>query len=110
MRYLHLNPLRAGLVKSLRGLDVFSWSGHAVILGNREAPWQDIGYVLQQFGDTSVRAAICHFAVTRMGISLATVARFPGVSPPAVKQAMERGKDKVEGLEVKVERLVDKFI
>ena len=35
VRYIHLNPLRAGLVGDVEGLDVFPWSGHAVIVGNR---------------------------------------------------------------------------
>jgi putative transposase len=38
IRYIHLNPLRAGLVKDLRELDKHAWSGHSVILGRRENP------------------------------------------------------------------------
>jgi len=30
VRYIHLNPLRAGLVPSMRKLDTYKWSGHAV--------------------------------------------------------------------------------
>jgi len=33
VRYIHLNPLRAGLVESLDALDAYPWSGHAVIMG-----------------------------------------------------------------------------
>jgi len=35
VRYIHLNPLRAGLVKDMDGLARYPWSGHAVLLGNR---------------------------------------------------------------------------
>jgi putative transposase len=35
VRYIHLNPLRAGLVESLDVLDSYQWSGHAVIMGKR---------------------------------------------------------------------------
>ena len=38
VRYIHLNPLRAGLVKDLKELDKYPWSGHSVILGRRENP------------------------------------------------------------------------
>ena len=38
IRYIHLNPLRAGLVKDLQELDTYSWSGHSAILGNRKNP------------------------------------------------------------------------
>jgi len=33
-RYIHLNPLRAGLVKDLNELDEYQWAGHSVILGS----------------------------------------------------------------------------
>ncbi|WP_291316188.1 transposase [Desulfuromonas sp.] len=33
VRYIHLNPLRAGKVKDLDGLDYFPWCGHAELLG-----------------------------------------------------------------------------
>jgi len=56
LRYLHLNPVRARLVKTLRKLDAYPWSGHAVLLGNREAAWQDVGYVLEQFSADETRA------------------------------------------------------
>jgi putative transposase len=29
-RYIHLNPLRAGLVKGVSGLGNYKWSGHGV--------------------------------------------------------------------------------
>jgi len=38
IRYIHLNPLRAGLVKGLKELDKYPWSGHSVILGRRNNP------------------------------------------------------------------------
>ena len=33
MRYIHLNPLRAGLVCDLKELDKYPWTGHSAILG-----------------------------------------------------------------------------
>src|SRR3990172_2456581 len=38
VRYLHLNPVRAGLVPNLAGLARYRWTGHAVLLGKRPAP------------------------------------------------------------------------
>jgi putative transposase len=38
IRYIHLNPLRAGLVKDLKELDKYPWAGHSAILGNRNNP------------------------------------------------------------------------
>ena len=49
VRYIHLNPLRAGLVDSLEGLATYPWSGHAVLLGNASLDGQRSDEVLQMF-------------------------------------------------------------
>jgi REP element-mobilizing transposase RayT len=38
IRYIHLNPLREGLVKDLKELDRYRWCGHSAILGKRKNP------------------------------------------------------------------------
>jgi len=38
IRYIHLNPLRAGLVKDLKELDKYRWTGHSAIMGKRKNP------------------------------------------------------------------------
>ena len=38
IRYIHLNPLRAGIVTDLKELDKYSWTGHSAILGRRKNP------------------------------------------------------------------------
>jgi putative transposase len=50
IRYIHLNPLRAGLVKDMTKLDRYRWCGHAVVLGRIKNEWQDRDYVLRWFG------------------------------------------------------------
>jgi len=50
VRYIHLNPLRAKMVKNMSELDRHPWCGHSVIMGRRKAPWQDVEYVLSWFG------------------------------------------------------------
>jgi REP element-mobilizing transposase RayT len=50
VRYIHLNPLRAKLVKSLAQLDRYRWSGHGVLMGIIKNDWQDCDYVLKYFG------------------------------------------------------------
>lgn len=51
--YIHLNPLRAHMVDSLKELASYPWSGHAALIGLAEYSWQDTEYVLQQFGRTA---------------------------------------------------------
>jgi REP element-mobilizing transposase RayT len=50
VRYIHLNPLRAGLVQNLVQLDRYPWSGHGVLMGKVKYSWQDADYVLSWFG------------------------------------------------------------
>jgi len=50
VRYIHLNPLRAGVVRSLAALAQYPWSGHSAILGHVERPWQATAEVLGCFG------------------------------------------------------------
>lgn len=38
IRYIHLNPLRSGLVRDLKELDKYPWCGHSAILGRRKNP------------------------------------------------------------------------
>ena len=52
VRYIHLNPLRAGIVPDLNALDQYPWTGHAVLLGRHARTWQDTDFVLRQFATT----------------------------------------------------------
>ncbi len=51
VRYIHLNLLRAGVVKDLRELNYCPWSGHSALMGNMDGrEWQSRDYVLSYFG------------------------------------------------------------
>jgi hypothetical protein len=50
VRYIHLNPLRGGLVNGIEGLRKYPWSGHSVIAGERKVEWQSTGEILERFG------------------------------------------------------------
>ena len=50
VRYIHLNAIRAGLVKGMEGLDRFRWSGHSALMGRESRPWQAREEVLSYFG------------------------------------------------------------
>lgn len=52
VRYIALNPVRAATVRSAEELDAYPWSGHAVLVGRRDAPWQDKSEVLARFGNS----------------------------------------------------------
>lgn len=56
IRYIHLNPIRAGIVKTLEELDRYPWCSHSAVAGKRECSWVDADYVLTQFGDKKRKA------------------------------------------------------
>ncbi len=56
VRYIHLNPIRSKITKSMEDLDEYPWTGHSAIMGRRECPWQDSEYVLGMFGSTFDKA------------------------------------------------------
>ncbi|GAF80817.1 unnamed protein product, partial [marine sediment metagenome] len=51
VRYIHLNHVRAGIVKGLKELDKYPYCGHSFILGKQKNDWQDIEYVLGFFDE-----------------------------------------------------------
>jgi REP element-mobilizing transposase RayT len=48
--YIHLNPLRARIVKSFEELGRYPWCGHVVLMGMKPYDWQDSDYVMGYFG------------------------------------------------------------
>lgn len=50
IRYIHLNPLRAGLVKDIEGLGTYAWCGHGALLGHKPLAGQNIAEVLSLYG------------------------------------------------------------
>ena len=55
VRYLHLNPLRVGIVDSTEALDRYAWTGHAAPIGTQVYPWQETKEVLRRFAGTRRR-------------------------------------------------------
>lgn len=67
-RYIHLNPLRAGIVDDLERLSRYRWAGHSVIMGRVRRDWQEIETVLAFFGKGH-RAVEKYVEYVREGIS-----------------------------------------
>lgn len=47
--YIHLNPLRARVVKDLKALDRYRYTGHSCLIGSRPNKWQAVDDVLSVF-------------------------------------------------------------
>jgi putative transposase len=56
VRYIHLNPARAHIVRTIEELDRYPWSGHRTLIGRAKHPWMDAETVLAQFSDKKKRA------------------------------------------------------
>jgi hypothetical protein len=51
VRYIHLNPVRAGIVDKLTALEKYRYSGHSVVMGKRDYAAQDVDGVLSWFSN-----------------------------------------------------------
>jgi len=56
IRYVHLNPVRAGVCASVKQLDTYPWCGHAMLVGSLTFPFQTIAPVVKRFGATRLAA------------------------------------------------------
>jgi REP element-mobilizing transposase RayT len=70
VRYIHLNPLRGGLVRDLGALDRYPYAGHSVLMGRRENDWQATAFVLGHFGRRVSSARKAYRAFVEAGIPL----------------------------------------
>lgn len=68
VRYIHLNPLRADLVKDMSELERHRWCGHGVILGKMKNNWQAREYVLSWFGAEEVEAKKSYRQYVQKGV------------------------------------------
>jgi len=68
VRYIHLNPLRVGIVSAIEALDRFPWSGHAVLMGKDSMGGQAADEVLRYFGTSVSSARRCYRTFIADGI------------------------------------------
>jgi len=69
VRYIHLNLVRAGVVKDLGELNGCPWSGHGALMGMAGREWQNRKYVLSYFGGGR-RGRRNYFKFMEKGLSL----------------------------------------
>ena len=68
-RYIHLNPIRGGVVPGLAALKMYPWTGHAAIMGAGSPAWQETETILAHFGTTRRRAARRYEEFVRAGVA-----------------------------------------
>jgi len=70
VRYLHLNPVRAGIISDLGELKGYAYCGHSAVVEKKNRPWQDVEYVLGYFGETVRKARNAYLEYMKEGIEL----------------------------------------
>jgi len=90
-RYIHLNPLRAGVVRDLAALDRDRGTGHRGLLGKRRQPWQAGDAVLGHFGRRVGQARRRYRQFVAEGIA-------PGRRADLVGEGLRRSAGGWEGL------------
>ncbi len=78
VRYIHLNPLRARVIKTIGELDRYRWSGHRAIVRKTHYPWMDIESVLSEFGSTGKQAKAEYRRFVRDGMEQGRVPELTG--------------------------------
>ena len=53
IRYVHANPLAAGIVRDLAELEAYPWTGHALLVGARSSDLLDVHAALAAFGESA---------------------------------------------------------
>ncbi|MEZ4599983.1 MAG: transposase [Syntrophotaleaceae bacterium] len=90
IRYIHLNPLRAGLVSTLEELSRYPWCGHSVILGHQILSGQSVDAVLASFGRRKARQRYQQFIAD--GLAMGEPPHLVGKSqkPSGIRSKLER--------------------
>lgn len=75
VRYIHLNPVRSGMVRTP---EEYPWSSHRACLGKEPLPWLTTDWVLAQFGKSVSKARAAYDAFVRDGLGEANRPEFHG--------------------------------
>ena len=78
VRYIHLNPIRAEVVTTLKELDHYPWSGHSALMGKGKHEWMDTGYILSQFGGRKRAAQNAYRRFVAEGMGMGRIPELTG--------------------------------
>ena len=68
VRYIHLNPLRAGVISTIDELDTYPWTGHRLLMSEGAPSWQSVAAVLSCFGADVAAARVAYRRFVAEGI------------------------------------------
>jgi REP element-mobilizing transposase RayT len=103
VRYIHLNPLRAGIVKELKEWDRYPYSGHSVPMGKNKREWQDDDYILRFYNGKYLTARRRYREYVEKGVADGRRSDLVGgglirsAGGWTVVKAMRRGVERMKG-------------
>jgi REP element-mobilizing transposase RayT len=104
IRYIHLNPLRANIVRSLEELNTFKYCGHGTLVGEQTTLWQDTEYALSLFGDQAAMARKKYQDFVKAGVEEGRNPELTGGGLvksiggwQELKQVRKAGQDRIKG-------------
>jgi len=109
VRYIHLNPIRAGVMEDLDELGRYPYCGHSVVMGKVKKPWQDTEGVLGMFGEKLGTARRAYRAFVEKGIAegrrqdltggglLRSAGRWEGVKALREEKVYQRNDERILG-------------
>ena len=68
LQYVHLNPVRGGMCRSIQELNSYPWTGHSALMGTISRPFQNTGAVLRRFGRNTTAARERYGAFIEQGL------------------------------------------
>ncbi|MCL5292040.1 MAG: transposase [Actinobacteria bacterium] len=90
IRYIHLNPVRAGIVRSLDELAGYPFSGHAYLVGRVKGDFFDQDAVRSHFSKTAARAKRSYLELMRDGLLMG---RRPDLTGGGLRRSLGYPKD-----------------
>lgn len=97
VRYIHLNPIRAGIVAGMEQLDNYPWTGHAALAGHIQRPWQATAAVLALFARRQSQARAAYRAFVAAGVADGRRPEFAGGGLRRSRRGWEIGCENVRG-------------
>ncbi len=92
VRYIHLNPLRTGVVSTLDELDGYRWCGHSVLMGRNDLVGQATTEALSRYWRSLDTARRLYHSFIRDGIGMGRRDELVGIGKITGIRADENGR------------------
>ena len=68
IRYIHLNPIRANILKTILQLDTYPWTGHSILVGRKTWSIQNTIDILKRFSKDKKQAVVLYRKFIKDGL------------------------------------------